>query len=170
MDLAKSEDVDSVPFEMNEMVYGQLVRSQSSSTASIDRNLIVQNQNISSMTYSIENSTGVHIGTMVNIDLQIPQNINNQRTLQTSEQVRQDEIKTYKKTPTVKMMMECKDRLSDGFLDHICKHFGERWKDVTFFLDIDPTLVGLFNADDKNSGCGSTKEVSFHIFSLMIKF
>lgn len=109
-------------------------------------------QNISSMSYNIQNSHGVHIGNVINVKIPM-------QNLQVSPQILHDEKNVYKKTPTIKEMMNSPERLSSGFLDHICKYFGERWRDVTLLLDIDQLYVERIKEDELIFKKGGTKEV-----------
>lgn len=142
------EVIDSVPVESS-IVVSQLNRNLNI-FKNTENNAVIQN--INSLAYNIQQSQNVHVGTVVNVKVPM-------RNLVVSHQIIQDEKDVYKKTPSIKEMMNCSDKLSTGFLDHICKHFGDRWRDVTVLLDIDQLHVERIKEDELFFKKGGTKEV-----------
>lgn len=184
MDASKRE-IDAVPGAIaheesnnDEERYAMAEKSVNcAAVRTVQNNLTYENVNNSSINYNINNSKGIHLGSVFNIGLNVGQvvksndlslvqrpqksavstQLSTSGALQLASQASQEDESGYKKTPTIAAMMTSKDRLYDGYLDYICGKFGHRWRDLTFFLGIDQLFVERMKEDYFTKG--GTKEV-----------
>ena len=65
----------------------------------------------------------------------------------------------YKKTPTIKAMMESKEPLTNHFLYFLSENFGNRWREVIMVLQVDQLYVHRMYKDYSDKA--GTREVNF---------
>lgn len=154
-----AEEKDAVP--CNNTVT-ELVRSDSNNSelveaneniATLNNNMVLR-QSSSTVNYEINNSSGFTIGSVFKFGL--PASATAPLTVATIPAEKSDEH-VYKKTPTIKQMMESKDPLLSSFLDNIAGHFGARWREITILLGIDQYYVDRMHEDYFQKG--GTQEV-----------
>lgn len=118
-------------------------------------NMVLSNQTNSQAVFKFENCKGITLGSVFNMGwgqgnngVIAEPNISNQ--VRTRESI-------YKKTPTIKEMLESTEPISTTFLDIVAGNFGLRWKEVTILLQINQLKVDRKYADFFERG--GTKEV-----------
>lgn len=68
------------------------------------------------------------------------------------------EKEVYRKTPTIKIMMESTEAVRPDFLDLVASNLGKRWKVFAYHLEKNPMFMERMEADLFDRG--GTKEVS----------
>jgi len=129
----------------------------------VQNNMMLSQRNVSSM-MTFNGCNGITLGTVVNVGWSPGRSRAANRTLRT---VAKEDESVYRKTPTIKLMLESTDTISLAFLDCVAEYFGNRWREVTILLDINKLFVDRMYEDffDK----GGTKEVIFQILSKYFK-
>lgn len=155
-----AEEKDAVP---HNNTVTELVRSESNNSElvevneniaqTLNNNMVVRQSN-STVNYEINNSSGFTIGSVFKFGL--PASATTPLTVGTVPAEKSDEH-VYKKTPTIKQMMESRDPLLSSFLDNIAGHFGARWREITILLGIDQYYVDRMHEDYFQKG--GTQEV-----------
>jgi hypothetical protein len=69
-----------------------------------------------------------------------------------------DDESVYRKTPTIKKMMESNEAIENTFLDYVCRNLGFRWREMTVQLRINQLFVDQMYID--NFDKGGIKEVN----------
>lgn len=119
-------------------------------------NTVLSNQTNSQAIFKFDNCKGITLGSVFNMGWS-QGNTSNVAEPNISNQVRSRES-VYKKTPTIKEMLESTEPISTAFLDIVAGNFGLRWKEVTILLQINQLTVDRKYADYFERG--GTKEVN----------
>jgi len=121
----------------------------------VNNNMLINNQNASSTNIRFNRCNEITLGNIVNVALpQWPRVIN---TVSDVSSEIEDSI-IYKKTPTIKAMMESTQRLNDKYLDIFCIKLGHKFQSLSVYLKIDEIDVQQAMEDNKQYG---TCEVYF---------
>lgn len=117
-------------------------------SAIVNNNMLVNNQSTSSTNISFNECNGITLGNFVTVlgHPQWPQAIN------ATADVPQEESLIYRKTPTIKAMMESDQRLNDKYLDIFCVKLGHKYQSVSVHLRIDDLDVQQAIEDHKQYG------------------
>ncbi|XP_070493378.1 protein immune deficiency [Chironomus tepperi] len=125
----------------------------------VNNNMLINNQSTSSTNIRFDRCNEITLGNIVNVAMpQWP------RTMSTVSDVAseiEDSI-IYKKTPTIKAMMESTQKLNDKYLDIFCIKLGHKFQSLSVHLKIDENDVHQALEDNKQYG---TCEVLFQILS-----
>lgn len=144
--------MDSVPFPVISDASNQ--RHSSSSVQSPNMSMT---QNNASTIMTFEKCSGLTIGSTSNYFLgssNQPWNVAKPQT--TTALVEDSEV--YRKTPTIKEMLESRILISPAFQELVAQSFGSRWAEVFVMLGVSRILVEKLYEDNFNKG--GTKEVS----------
>lgn len=126
----------------------------------VNNNMILSNQTNTSAVFKFDNCRGINLGSVFNVGWS-PGNAGIVAEPNKSSVARSKEA-LYKKTPTIKAMLESSDPISLGFLDIVSGNFGARWKEVTILLQINQLFVERMYEDYNDKG--GCKEVRNKIF------
>lgn len=158
-----AEEKDAVPYNntVTELVRSnsdnsELVEANENIAQTLNNNNMVVRQSSSTVNYEINNSSGFTIGSVFKFGL--PASATAPLTVATVPAEKSDEH-VYKKTPTIKQMMESRDPLLSAFLDNIAGNFGSRWREITILLGVDQYYVDRMHEDYFQKG--GTQEVKF---------
>ena len=115
----------------------------------VSNNMLVNNQNASSTNITFDRCNEITLGNIVNVALpQWPTAIN---TVSGIPSEIEDSI-IYKKTPTIKAMMESTQKLNDKYLDIFCIKLGHKFQSLSVHLKIDEIDVQQAMEDNKQYG------------------
>lgn len=134
----------------------ELVDADDTANRAFNNNMVLANQTNSAAVLNFEKCSGITLGTVINVGWSpgssalVPAAGN--------ATVKEDES-AYKKTPTIKTMMETEKAISTAFLDNVSGNFGTRWREVAVLLEINPLFVDRMYEDYYNKD--GTKEVTF---------
>jgi len=129
----------------------------------VNNNMMLSQRNVSSM-MTFNGCNGITLGTVVNVGWSPGRLRAANRTVKA---LAKEDESVYRKTPTIKVMLESTDPITLAFLDCVSEYFGSRYREVTILLDINKLFVDRMYEDffDK----GGTKEVIFQILSKYFK-
>lgn len=121
----------------------------------VNNSMVLSNQTNSSSVIKFDNCKNITLGSVFNVGwlpgtggIVAEPNISN---------VARSKEALYRKTPTIKQMLESTDLISSAFLDIVAGNFGAKWKDVTILLQINQLFVERMYEDYNDRG--GTKEV-----------
>ena len=164
---------DAVPTEINnsalvkqsEEVIEEIETSESNQLIAnnhqiVNNNMLLSQSNTSSM-MTFNGCNGITLGTVVNVGWSPGRSSIVNKPVKTVAKL--DES-VYRKTPTIKEMLESNEPISPAFLDCVSANFGARWKEITILLKINQLFVERMYEDyfDK----GGIKEVKKKLFLL----
>lgn len=147
---------DAVPIESDPLIEevntevvtfsgeGRIVESAS--------NMVLSNQTNSSSVVTFEKCNGITLGTVINVGFPMG-------TSRAVEKHKNHDRDPFKKTPTIKEMLECHKPISDGFMDIISENFGGKWREATVVLGIKKLDVDRMYEDYFHTK-GGTKAVT----------
>lgn len=123
------------------------------SVAAVNNNMLMAQTNTSTVVtqnvMTFNNSSGINFGTVVHIGWS--PGSSNKNAKANGPAAKPDET-VYKKTPTIKAMLESKDPISIPLLEYISGQFGFRWRDITILLEISQLFVDRMHEDHFGKG------------------
>lgn len=123
------------------------------SVTTVNNNMLTAQTNSSTVTTSnvmnFNKCNGINVGTVVHIGWS--PGCSKAAAKPKNSVVPIDET-VYKKTPTIKAMLESKDPISPGFLDEVSGNFGFRWREITILLEISQLFVDRMYEDYNERG------------------
>lgn len=128
----------------------------------VNNNMLVNNQHASSTNISFEGCNGITFGNILNFGTLAhhPQTITTVAELP----IDMEESIAYRKTPTIKAMMESTQRLNDKYLDIFCAKLGHKYQAISTYLKIDEVDIKQAVEDHKLYGFSevSVDSVNMH--------
>lgn len=115
----------------------------------VNNNMMINSQHASSTNVTFNRCNEITLGNIVNVALpQWP------RTISTISDVSSeiDDSIIYRKTPTVKAMMESTQKLNDKYLDIFCIKLGHKFQSLSVHLKIDEIDVHQAMEDNRQYG------------------
>lgn len=114
------------------------------------------NQMNSSSVISFENCSGITIGSnfFINASTLPAPAVTNANSFSLD----MDETEIYRKTPTIKEMLESKEPMSSAFQELVAQSLGTRWEEISVLLGISEIIVE--NLYEDNFKKGGIKEVN----------
>lgn len=127
----------------------------------LNQNMVFQQRNATA-NFTINNSSGISFGTLIEIsgnqmEHQAPHGNNFQPPARHGPNRLAIERTIYRKTPTIKAMMESEDVAGPSFLDLVAGNLGRRWKDFTVLIE--PNIMFTERMEVDYFDRGGTKEV-----------
>lgn len=123
--------------------------SQSNSHQLVNNNTVLTNNSAHVTTFN--NCNGLTFGGVYNIGWSPGSSKQTKAVAKLDESV-------YRKTPTIKEMLESNEPLSAAYLDCVSANFGLRWREITILLEINQLFVDRMYED--NFEKGGVKEVN----------
>lgn len=138
-------NLDLVPSSSNSVE----VHNNNTVGAIYNRNLQVNNQNTTSTNITFQDCENITLGNFISVGLS-----RRTPTVNTVAEIPPgvEESIVYKKTPTIKAMMESNQRLNDKYLDIFCAKLGHKFQSLSVHLMIDELDVQQAFEDHKQYG------------------
>lgn len=130
------------------------IQANGNSQQTVNNNMLLRQSNTSS-TMTFNGCNGITLGTIVNVGWSPGNSSIASKPVKTVAKI--DES-VYRKTPTIKAMLESNEPITDAYLDCVSANFGSRWKEITILLEINQLIVERMYEDYFEKG--GTKEVN----------
>lgn len=134
-----SFEKDAVPIPKTAAVSAKLPVSER-----VSNNLSLSQTN-SATSYTFNGCNGITLGSVFQVGSLAPARSTVVSTPKRASPKFDESV--YKKTPTIKAMMESSEPISTAFLNFISSNFGSRWREITILLEINQLFVDRMYED-----------------------